>query len=454
MGWAPGYWLERAQVFVTRDLWNVEPARGFARQVLPLLQFTIMVGQGFVRDRLLLRASALTYFTVLSLVPLLAVCVSIVGSVGVGSEGFVDLVVTTIAAGSPDTQQEIRGLIENANFAALGTMGAGVLFVLTVLGISSVERALNEIWGVKEGRSWSRRFPDYLAVLIIGPLLVGLSISLATTLRSEWLVERLLELPAFAAAYDIGLKQVPWIVLSLAFAFLYWFLPNTRVSPISALLGGAPAALLTTIAQGLYLDFSVGAARADTFFGSFAALPLLFVWIYVFWSIALLGAEIAFAHQNLPLYRREVRGRRPGAAARESIGLHIALEVARRFRDEDAALDSGELSDVLGVPVRTVRDVLGQLISAGILSLRVDGAHEEGVQLGRPAEGIQVTDVLRALRGERERVGGDPAPSAVLGSLLAELDEGASKAAAGRTLADLLGALQPTGCVDPPEARG
>jgi membrane protein len=413
-----------------------------------------MVATGFVHDRLLLWASALTYFTVLSLVPLLAVAVSIVSAVGVGSEGFVDWLMRTVAAGSPEAQRIFGERIEGVNFAGLGTLGAALLFVTTVLAISNVERALNEIWGVRKGRSWARRFPDYLAVLVVGPLLGGIAISLSTTLRSEWLVERLLQLPGFELLYDFGLEQVPWIMLSLALAFMYWFVPNTRVRTFSALLGGLPAGLLIVFAQGIYLDFNIGAFRAHAFFGGLAWLPLLFVWIYLFWAIVLFGAEIAFAHQNLHLYRREVRGKPADAAEREAIGLRITLEVARRFRDGMTALDSGELSDFLGIPVRTVRDVVERLIARGIVSVRTGERSDEGLQLGRPAERIFVSEVLDAVRGEREAARGDPVLGGLVESLLSELDEAAAACAAERSLADLLEQPSPVAGVDPLSTRG
>jgi membrane protein len=432
------HWIERGRHLLGGELWSIEPVRGFERRILSLLQFVLMVATGFVQDRLLLWASALTYFTVLSLVPLLAVAVSIVSAVGVGSEGFVDWVMRTVAAGSPEAQRIFSERIGGVSFAGLGTLGAAVLFVTTVLAISNVERALNEIWGVRKARSWARRFPDYLAILVVGPLLGGIAISLSTTLRSEWLVERLLELPGFDLLYDFGLEQAPWIMLSLAFAFMYWFIPNTRVRAFSALLGGLPAGLLIVFAQGIYLDCNIGAFRAHAFFGSIAWLPLLFVWIYVFWAIVLFGAEVAFAHQNLHLYRREVRGRPPGAAEREAIGLRITLEVARRFRDGMTALDAGELSDFLGIPVRSVRDVVEHLMARSIVSVRAGERSHEGLQLGRPAERILVTEVLDAVRGEREAAPGDPALGGLVESLLSELDEAAAERAAERSLADLL----------------
>lgn len=434
-------WFRRARSFFAVDVWTAEPSRRATRSVFRLLQFGIMVVEGFVRDRLLLRASALAYFTVLSVVPLLAVAVSIAGSVGVASEAFVDWVVHTFAAGSPDAQAQILEMIRGANFASLGTAGASVLFVTTLFAISNVESAFNSIWGVSESRSWSRRFSDYLAVLVIGPALGGLALSLSTTMYNAWMQERLLELPVFKWFYHIGLAQVPTLMLGVTFAMLYAFLPNTRVRWLSAAIGGAVAGVLTVGAQHLYLDLSVGVARANLFFGSFAALPLLFAWIYVLWAIVLFGAEIAFAHQNLQNYRREVRGKPAGPAEREAIGLRIALDVARRFRDAEPALEAGPLADALDLPVRTVREVADRLCEAGILIHEARDGVGEALQLGRPAERIGVIELLAALRGERESAGGDFRQAEAVETLLRQVEQGAEQAAGGRTLHDLLEAL-------------
>jgi membrane protein len=451
-------WFERARDFFTVELWSVEHSRN---QIVRLLQFCIMVGEGFVRDHLLLRASALTYFTVLSVIPILAVAVSIASAVGVGGESFVTWVLSTVTAGSPEARQSIRSLIENANFAGLGTLGAVVLFVTTVLAIGNVETTLNSIWGVPRARSWARRFPDYLAVLVVAPLLAGAALSLAPTIKNEWVLEQLLQIPAFQTLFQFGVIQIPTLMLTIAFSFLYWFMPNTRVRVLSALVGGIPAALLTVIAQNVYVDFSIGVARANAFFGSFAALPLLFLWIYVVWAIFLLGAELGFAHQNLQRYRREVRGARAGPAEREAVGLRIALEVARCFRDAAPAPDADGLADALDLPVRTVRDVASSLEGAGMLSTRVDDEENRGYQLGRPAESVLLIDLLRVLRGEREPAHGDPRVASLVEGVLAELEEGAARGAGGRTLADLLSAVPPApevatapAPVDPPETGG
>ena len=436
----PELW-ERTRDFLREGLWSRSPGAGAPNPRLRrALQFAVMTGEGFVRDNLLLRASALSYFTVLSLIPLLAVVISIVGSVGVGGN-FAEMIVGQIAAGNPEAQTRILERIRDVNFAGLGTLGAAALLVTTVLGISTVERDLNAIWGVRQQRTLARRFADYLAVLVVGPLLLATALSLATTLQSQWLVQKLIEYRFFSLVYDLGLQQAPTVMLATAFSFLYWFLPNTQVRPLAAILGGIVAGLLVVLAQGIYLGLIVGSARYDALFGGLAALPLLFVWIYLFWAVVLFGAEVAFAYDNLPLYRREVRDRAVSRAEGEAIGLRIALEVARAFRDRAPVWTADALAEALDVPVRTVRAVLADLERAGVVAARGAVEKEGGYQLGSPAETIPVTAVVRALRGVREKATGEPGVGAAVDGVLGELEAGAEKGAAGRTLADLLAEL-------------
>ncbi len=413
------------------------------------MQLTVIIGEGFVRDQLLLRANALTYLSLLALVPLIAIAVSVSTALGVNAENMTRTILEQVAAGSPRAVELILPLVENLNFAALGATGGGVFILTTVLAIGNVEQTFNQIWGVKRQRSWERRIPDYLAVLIVSPMLLAVALSLGGTLQSQSLVQRMLEVPLFATLYDMGLRHAPVVLSAFAFSFLYWFLPNTRVRLVSALLGGVVAAVLFGIAQYAYLQFNVGVMRYNTIFGSIAFLPLLMVWIYFCWAIILLGAEVAYAHQTLHLYRREVRGAPAGAAARESIGLAIAVELARSFQDGRPPWSVDSLSDHLDVPLRTVRDVMGELEEAGIV---VPSAGEPvgGHQIGRPLERIRVEDVLAAMRGPRDAAIGDSEVARVVSEVLGQVDRSASQVSELRTLRDLVEELGPR--VDPPES--
>ena len=387
-------WIDRARRFISHEMW-----RGEALWVRTL-QLGFVIGEGFVANQLLLRAHSLTYITLLSLIPLLALAVSLMSAFGI-QEDLVGMAVDQIGKIAPQAGVHIQELVEGVNFASLGTVGAATLVVTTILAVGNVEQSFNHIWGVQKQRGWVRRIPDYLAVVVVVPIVLGVAISLGTTLRSQAALGSLLNNPIFAAAYKSGLKQLPTVMMMLGFTFSYWFLPNTKVNGLSALLGGAVAGILFTLVQGLYVGLQVGAAKYSAVFGSFAALPLIIVWIYFSWSVVLLGAEVAFAHQHLARYRREVRGAVPGLAARESIGLGIALEVARRFAESGEPWTADMLSELLDVRVRTVREILAQLENVGVVAELADEDKAGQYQLGRPAERISVRDVLTALRGER-----------------------------------------------------
>jgi membrane protein len=322
-------------------------------------------------------------------------------------------------------------------FGALGTLGGALLILTTILAVGNVERALNAIWGVTKQRPWVRRIPDYLAVVLISPLLLGVALSLGASLSSPWVVQKLLESPVFATLYDAGLSQAPTVLVIAGFTFLYWFLPNTDVRFRSALLGGTVAGILFGVAQRLYLGLAVGVAQYDAFFGGFAALPLLMVWIYFSWAVALLGAQVAYAHQTLPLYRREVRGAPAGPAARESIGLAVALAIAHAFRHGGRPWDEDALSEHLDVPPRTVRDVIAQLEKGGIVAPLADPTRSGVWQLARPADRVHVIDVVEALRGPRETPLGSHALAAQVESVFAEIDQ-RDREASGSTLEELV----------------
>jgi membrane protein len=432
-------YVDKIRRFLTHDLWRTDLSTSrLTASAVRFLQFWVMVGQGFLRDRLLLQASALTYMAILSVIPALTVALSVVKAVGV-SENLAEFAVGQLAAGSPEAKEQILRILSEANIGGLGTLSAAILLVTTVLALRSGEQAFNEIWGVRKGRTLMRRFADYLAIMIVVPLFTAVALSLSTTLQAEPLVAQLLQYPVFAQLYQLGLGQLPTLLMSAAFCFSYWFLPNTQVKVSSAVVGGVFAALLFLLAQRLYVDFSIGAARANALFGGMAALPLLLVWIYTSMAIVLLGVEVSFAFQNLAHYRRSVRGAAPGPAEQEAVGMRVAVEIARAFRDRQVATEDW-LSDSLDVPMRSLRDLLQQLEAADIVAARAGDERIIPYQLGRPAEDITIGDVLVALRGPRRPEDGhEQAPTAqAVGSVLADIERCVAPVADGRTLADVL----------------
>ncbi len=378
-----------------------------------------------INDQILLRAGALTYVTLLSLVPMLAVCVSIINVFG-KSEGFARMVVERVAAGSPETVDRIVEIVQGANFSGLGSLGGIVAFIVSILAIGNIEKAFNRIWGIRKSRPWVRRFSDYITVLVVAPLLVAVRISLTTAMNSQILVQRFLEIPFFARTYNAGLQYVPFVALCLAFTLLYLVLPNTKVKVTAALTGGVVAAILFSAAQKLYVGLNIGGANYSAVFGGFAALPLLFVWVYISWILILFGATVAYAAQNYRRIEAEWRHSFQGVERREILGLLITLEIARVFRDSGGGFSPEYLAECLNTRHSRVERSLELLCGAGIVASRMEGGSLV-YQLGRPAEKISALEVWHIGRhpvnGRKQTVEDDKSLEHFLAVLeMAELD--------------------------------
>jgi membrane protein len=430
--------VQKVRDFIANQLWSEEPLKpailGWLRS---LVQLGVVIGEGFVKDHLLLRAHSLTFLTFLSMIPLLALAVTLVDLVG-GGEEVVEKILDQFAGAVPaNFKAQLLERVQGFQFAALGTVGGATLLATTILGVGTVETSLNAVWGVTEQRSWARRVPDYLAVIVIAPLLLGVAIPLRATIESESLVQEALKLPGLSFVYATGLEYAPFLLFVVAFSFLYWFLPNTKVELRYALIGGFVGALLFSIVQWAYVRFSIGAARYDAILGSMAAIALFLIWVYISWAIVLLGAEVAYAVQTLRLYRLEVQGAPAGAAAREFIGLAIAVQCARAFQRHAEPWTPQRLSDGLHVPFRTVQAILDELCTAGILA-PCGGENVGAFQLGQPMEQTRVSDVLLALRGPRETAMSDPEVTQEVAAVLREVDQAAAVPAERRNLRDMV----------------
>ena len=429
-------WRARALQFVQRDLWNAEAMAGHGwRGLQGLLQFAVAVVEGVRDDALPLRASALTYYTMLSIVPLLAFVVAITQALGI-NENVIGPGLDYLTQVAPQIKTWIETTLAGVDFGSMGTIGAATLFATTLLGISSIERTLNSIWGVSRQRPWQRRIPDYLAVLVVTPIFIGVALALGATLQSQTLVQRLMEIPAFEFVVTTGLRFAPVVFLWIGFSFLYWFLPNTRVGVVSSLLGGLVAAVLFSIVQAAYVQFSIGAGRANAVYGALSFLPLFLAFAYVAWVIVLLGAEVGAVWENLVHLRRARRGSEPGPAAREALGLAIAVRLASRFDRGDGPISGDALADDLALPIRSARSILDDLEAAGVVTLALD-EDAGGYQLGRSADRIAIGQVLGALRGSRDAGRPLARVSPAVAELVGDLDAQTRARLEGQFLSDL-----------------
>lgn len=434
--------LDKLRIFLLHDLWHLDAHELTRRRLFLMrqLQVAAIVVRGFFSDGCMLRASALTYATLLSIVPLLALMFSLIKGFG-GQNVLEPLLFKVFTHGSEEVIGAILSYIENTNFRRLGTVGLAILVITVLTLLSNIEKSFNHIWGVKETRTMIRRFADYFSVVLLSPLLMVAALSLTTSLRSQSLVQKLLETAFVGEALLLLFNILPYLAVWAAFTFMYLFMPNTRVQFAPALVGGIFGGTLWQLAQWTYVNFQVGVSRYNAIYGTMAALPILIVWLYVSWMIVLLGLELTYAMQNATIIREEYGEEAVNFASRERVAMTILLLCAESFYSNSAAWNHARICSELRLSPRLVRSVLNDLVRLGLLA-KVQEPDRDGhvYHPGRAPDGIEVHTVLQALREDGST---QPRNFRMPGrDIVAEVEEildmAERKALAGLTLRDMV----------------
>jgi membrane protein len=418
---------------------DVADQKWWRRFLLNQGQILTLVVRGFITDGCMLRASALTFTTLLSLVPLLALMFSVLKGFGVQNE-LEPLLLDQLAVGGGEAVTKIVEYINNTDVSSLGKYGLLLLIVTVLTLLSNIEKSFNSVWGVEETRPLLRRFTDYFSVVTIGPLLMVVAISMTSTLKSQDLVLTLLEHQYVGEVLLSLFKVLPFMVMWLVFAGLYLFMPNVKVSPRAALIGGIFGGTLWQISQWGYLNFQVGVARYNAIYGTMAALPILMVWIYLSWMIVLLGLEMTYATQNLRTIRQDLRGERVNYASLEFIALTVLLFVGRRFYLGQPALGQEALARQLDAPPRLLRSILSELIRLGFVVSIEQENDNVGYQPAQALEKINLYDVVHGLAVDGSDYSHlrNTSERGVIAGVAEALQKAEEKALDGMTLRDLV----------------
>ncbi len=383
--------------FFARTLWELdsESYRGFKRFGVKYLQIMTLVVKNFWEDNCLLRASALSFTTILSIVPFFALTFAVLKGLGVQNK-LEPYILNQMAAGSHEIVDNIVTYINNTNMTSIGAIGLVALLVTVITLLDSIEDAFNVIWGVRETRSLHRKFSDYLSVLISGPLLMLAAISITTSLQSQTLIKWVIESTYLGDMLLLLFRLIPYFSVWLALFFLYIFIPNTKVKIRSALIGGILAGTVWQLAQWGYIHSQVGVAKYNAIYGTLALLPIFMVWIYTSWLIVLFGVEVVAVHQNIKTFRQEVHNPGISQNLKELLALSLLREIASAFHYGRPACKTEYLAEQLDVSVRQVRETLVQLAASGYLV--ATAGEEDAYQPARELDQITITDVLFSLR--------------------------------------------------------
>jgi membrane protein len=392
--------------FFVRDVWRVETER------LPLVQraffrvcrIGFLTWRGITGDRVFSRASALTYITALSIIPMLALAFSALKGLGIYSnlvqeriEPFLDK-----NLGVPGTEgvsalrepiDQILLRIDAMEFRSLGLIGLLIVVWATMRLLGSVEGAFNEIWGVKKSRSIVRRLSDYLTIVIVTPILLALT-TLGQVKQVMATVDRYVG-PIIDALMTLAPVLGGWLALT----FIYLALPNTRTRFLSSLIGGFVAGVLWVLALQVHVWMQLGVASYSAFYAGFAAIPVFLVWVQISWVIVLLGAEIAFAHEHEPAYRGLASHNVLGQSSRETLALRALVRITHAFLSADSRRTTASIAAELGVSPRSVEEVLRTLEGAQLVVCTEDVEESGDVfVLSRDPGRITIKMVQDALR--------------------------------------------------------
>ena len=441
-----GTMLSRIIQFVKVDIWRIR-LRNLPRSrsvLITQLRIILLALRGFYEDKCQLKASALTFYSLLAIVPVLAMAFGI-------AEGFrlretLEEQLREKLAGQEEVLTRVIGfadsLLENTKTGMVAGIGILLLLWTVIKVLGNIERSFNDIWGVKKPRSFARKLSDYLSMMLICPILFIISSSVTVFIAGQikLIIERITLLGAISPLIFASLKLLPYCVVWGLFTFIYIFMPNTRVNFRSGLLAGIAAGTIYQITQGVYIHFQVGVARYNAIYAGFAALPLFLIWLQLSWLIVLFGAEISFAHQNVDTYEFEPDCLRVSNRFKKLMALRITHLLRKNFCAGEKPWTATQISHTLEIPIRLVRQILFELTEARIVSETVgEGDRAVAYQPAQCPEKYTVEYVVDALdeRGSNDIPVAESSELNKLSECLKKFGETVEKSPANIPLMDL-----------------
>jgi membrane protein len=390
--------------FLDRDIWRI-PTKKLPRRrsfLIKQLRVIILAVREFRGNQCQLNASALTFYTLISIVPIAAMAFGI--AKGFGMDVLLEKQLLAKFPGQEETMGQIIGfannLLKDTHGGLIAGIGVIVLFWTVIKVLESIEASFNDIWGVKKGRTFGRKVSDYLSIMLICPffLICSGGITVFITSQVQLIVDKLSFLGPLGGVIILSLQILPYVMLWALFTFVYIFMPNTKVNFLSGIIGGVIAGTIYQLVQVLYIQVQIGAGSMNVIYGSFAAVPLFLLWLQISWRVVLFGAEVSFAHQNVDTYEFEHDCLNVSYAFKRLLSLRIMAEAAKRFASGEPPLTAVQVADDFDIPIRLVREILFELTEVNLLAeLRDASGKQSSFQPGRDIHQLTVLSVLETL---------------------------------------------------------
>jgi membrane protein len=402
---------ERAQKFFGARIWaagldEVRRSQALLYRGARILYATVL---GYRQKRLNFRAAALTYFSVLSVVPFLAFAFAALKGFGMYKRLVDETLRPYLASTFGENPSLLRGFeqvlgyVDQTDFSKMTAVGVLFLAYTSISLLSTIETALNDVWDAKTSRPLLRQITDYTTMMVVTPLLMLAAITLGTAASSSGVVRFLRETVVLGPLYAVLIRVGSVLLTCMALTAVYILMPNVRTRTSSALLGGVVGGLLWQGALLAHVKLQVGVANYNAVYSSLGAVPIFLVWLYISWMIVLLGAQLAASHQNEQGLRQAMQARRADQEVRELLAVASAAEITRRFLDGAPPPTHPELTELLDAPAPTVQEVLNAMVKVGIVA-RVVCGQELGHLPARDVDSVRLFDVREAVRTSPEAV--------------------------------------------------
>ncbi|MBO4771325.1 MAG: YihY/virulence factor BrkB family protein [Bacteroidales bacterium] len=364
-----------AKDFVFKDIWraDLENMSTRKRSAFNILKILIIAVRGFVENRCAVRASSLTYFTLLSSVPVVALAFAL--AKGFGLEGFVVEAIRESFSANPETADYLisfaSSMLENAKGGIIAGVGVIMLLYAVFELLSHVEESFNFMWNIKKNRPILRKITDYMTIMVFSPILIITASSATFFVRAK--------LGDYFADYlspvlTVIIKILPYVLMAIVFTLVYLILPNTKVNVKSAVSAGVITGVVFQIWQWAYVAFQVGVSEYGAVYGSFAALPLFLVWLQVSWIIVLLGCMIAYSVQNVNNYSTELSAGNISTRFMKRVSILLMTKIVKNFAESKPPKDASTWSEELRISQKLFLHVAQRLQDVGLLAeLRNDG---------------------------------------------------------------------------------
>ncbi len=408
-----GDWISRKIKYITEEIWHIPLGELPKRKTFLVREIRILVlaFKGFREDKVQLRASALTFNTLLSIIPVAAIAFGIAQSFGFNER--LEIEIRNALVGHEEVMNWILQTTENFLKSSSGSFIAGIGLLILLWSVMQVlnhiEKSFNHIWQIKKSRPWVRKFADYLSILILAPVFIVLSGSFTVYLNAKMssISDQAMFMSTIKPALIFLLKFIPYVIIWLVFTMLYMIMPNTRVKFKSALVAGIIAGTIFQIVQLLYINSQIGVSKYSAIYGSFAAFPLFIVWMQISWLVVLMGAEISFANQNVNRYEFEYESLNINSYQKRILTLLILNMIVRKFIAGDNPLTASEISKNIQIPVRLARDILYKLVEAGLITeINIDKPRDRLYQPSMDTRRMTMEYVLTRI----DMAGGDNVP--------------------------------------------